>query len=411
MKCNDIQDLLSPYLDGVLTSVENELISEHLKSCDACRQELEDLKEIINIMQSLDDVPLPEDFQDQIHEKLLSIQDENMEPVVSKTNLRWWQRMTNSKWFSYGVAAVVLLTVISIFNPLNFLQPQSDMLQMKNSMSEAEFSAAEEFDMPREQKSLEANYGVMEDVAAPQVASKRASLSENSSVERKIIKTANLVVEVDDLQSAFNKITDLANKGGGYVLNSSTYCTDSSNVLNGNITIKVSKEYFQQTLVQIESLGDIKNKGLSGQDVTAEFYDTQARLKQFYKQEERFLELIDKAKNIDEVLRVERELNRVRSEIEVMEGRIKYLSQMTDMATIDISLMEKNQPSDRISTHGVDGVWQRAIAGFIATTNGLIQKLGEMVVFTGRVLPIILFGSIILIIMYMIWTNFFKNKD
>ncbi|SNQ62469.1 conserved hypothetical protein [Candidatus Methanoperedens nitroreducens] len=205
-------------------------------------------------------------------------------------------------------------------------------------------------------------------------------------VERKIISSAYLHMEVDSAESAVNKITNITQAHGGFISSSSQSSIGGRN--NGQVTLRVPQADFYPAIEEIEALGTVGSKQVSGQDVTGEFIDLDARLGNLKKQELRLQEILKTAVTVKDVLEVEHELERVRGEIERLTGRLNFLNQSVEMSTIMVSAVE---PTSFVSGgSGVVDTLRQAAGGFI-------ESLRSIVIFTGYILPILLFIALILI--------------
>lgn len=206
-------------------------------------------------------------------------------------------------------------------------------------------------------------------------------------IDRKIISTASLTLEVKSVEKASDDILKIVEASQGFISDSSTY--DSGGSKNARMTIKVPQKNFYSTIAQIEALGTEKSREISGQDVTEEWIDVGARLDNLKKQEARFQEILKNASTVKDVLEVERELERVRGEIESLTGRMNYLNQSVEMATITVNVMEPVPIAGE--GWGITDALREAAAGFIGSVNGLI-------VFIGYILPIVIFIAIIVLL-------------
>lgn len=198
--------------------------------------------------------------------------------------------------------------------------------------------------------------------------------------DRKIISTANLELEVNNVQSAFNGITNITVTSEGFISGSSMY--DQGNRKIGQVTVRVPQKNFYSVVEQIGNLGTLKSKQIEGQDVTEEFIDNSARLDNLNRQEERLREILKMAQTVKDVLEVERELERVRGEIERLTGRLNFLNQSIEMATISVTVKEPAPIAGE--SWGITDALRQAVSGFIESVNGLI-------IFTGYILPILVF--------------------
>lgn len=188
------------------------------------------------------------------------------------------------------------------------------------------------------------------------------------AVDRQVIKTARLSIEVEDFQGAAKGMEQIAGKAGGYVLSSNSYVTGTGH-RKGSITIRVPETGFLSVIEELQRIGEVKSKSTLGQDVTEEYIDLEARLKNYEKQEARLLEILNKAERVEDILKVEEQLGRVRGEIERLTGRLKYLNERIEMATITLELYE---PEPITQSIGLRNALRQAVAGFITTVNALI---------------------------------------
>src|SRR6266513_167645 len=159
---------------------------------------------------------------------------------------------------------------------------------------------------------------------------------------RKLIRNAIVELEIVSFDNAVQKITAFANEEHGYVAT-----TDSEKQANGKrrgqVVVKVLPESLDRFLQKIRSLGELKNQTLGTEDVTKAYFDTDARLKNAHVMEQRLIDMLKtKTGKVADLLQVEKELGRVREEIEKMQGELKYWDSQIQFATVTISLAEKD---------------------------------------------------------------------
>lgn len=172
--------------------------------------------------------------------------------------------------------------------------------------------------------------------------------------ERKVIHRASLVLAADDVVQTADGAVSVAERAGGYVASrndrhAGTQVTESA------ITLRVPASAFAAVLDQLKESGRVVEEQVSGQDVTAEFVDTKARLRAQRVLEERLLGLSAAQQGVKDLLEVERELSRVRSEIERLEGHERLLENQTSFATLDVVVRSPEQP--RVA--GITGIGSR----------------------------------------------------
>ena len=216
------------------------------------------------------------------------------------------------------------------------------------------------------------------EAAMPRYAEKTVSVGTSGSqyvdtdTERKIIQKASLSIEVEDFQSSSDTLTEIVERLGGFVSDSYSYVTDTGHK-RGEITLRVPSDRFLSLIGEIEQIGTVKSKHVSGEDVTEEYIDLTARLNNSERQEKRLLEILDMANNTKEVLEVEREIWRVRGEIERLTGRINYLDNRVELATISVSLYE---PEPITHSWGIRDTFRDAFEAFVSVIRGLIILVG-----------------------------------
>lgn len=129
--------------------------------------------------------------------------------------------------------------------------------------------------------------------------------------ERKIIRTANLEIETLDFEETVNAITGKTNSFGGYMEQSKTTGTrlyDSNNRRSVVMVLRIPTNRFMEFLNIMSDTGNVIHKEIGGEDVTYEYFDTEARLKSLKIQEDRLLSLLSKSDKLEDMIEVEREL-------------------------------------------------------------------------------------------------------
>jgi hypothetical protein len=189
------------------------------------------------------------------------------------------------------------------------------------------------------------------------------------SVERMVIYNAYVSLETSDIQGLLAKIRALAEGYGGYVAGSSrsTYGVQAT----AEITIRVPKDKFHVAVQEIETYGKVLDERTTSEDVTQQYIDLKARLENLQNQEKRLNEILGMAKTVDEVLNVERELERVRGEIESLQGQVNYIERSVAMSVITVDLKEPLPP---FTPPGMDWgeTFETALRGFFTVVRGLI---------------------------------------
>jgi hypothetical protein len=157
------------------------------------------------------------------------------------------------------------------------------------------------------------------------------------STERKVIRNANMILTVKDVLESRDEVSAIAVRLAGYTVSSSFSGRDEE--LRGTITIRVPDDKFDQALSELRKLGvRVRSEGINSLDVTEEYVDLTARLKNAEATENQYRVILERAVTVEEILKVQEKLSQVRSQIEQIKGRIQYLEQQTSMSLITVSL-------------------------------------------------------------------------
>ncbi len=159
---------------------------------------------------------------------------------------------------------------------------------------------------------------------------------------RKLIRNATVELEIVSFDDAVQKITAFANEDRGYVATTNSQ-KQANGKLRGQVIVKVLPENLDRLLQKLRGLGELKNQTLGTEDVTKAYFDTDARLKNAHVMEQRLIDMLNtKTGKVSDLLQVEKELGRVREEIEKMQGDLKHWDSQVQFATVTISLAEKD---------------------------------------------------------------------
>ena len=177
------------------------------------------------------------------------------------------------------------------------------------------------------------------------------STSREESYEQKIIKESYLRFETQDLNETYNQIVEFIKQNDGFVQNDNA--NTSNNRKSRNLEVRIPTTNFQNIIDSISSLVPFfDTKRISSRDVTEEFIDLEARLKAKQTLEKRYLELLSKARNVKEILEIERELSKIREEIESKQGRLKYLQDKVSLSTLNIEFYKVTAKTGVTTSYG-----------------------------------------------------------
>jgi hypothetical protein len=180
--------------------------------------------------------------------------------------------------------------------------------------------------------------------------------------DRKIIRTGQITLEVTVIAKAIDEVATIATELGGYVVSSNKYGTEDR--ASGRVAIRIPATRFNEAFIKLRAIAvKVPNESTNSQDITEEYTDLKARLRNLEATEAQFLALLQQAKTVEEILKVQKELSNVRGEIERVKGRIQYFDRTTEMSLIEVNLQETK-------TVGKDG-WS-VLDTFKSAVNGLI---------------------------------------
>ncbi|MFH1195552.1 MAG: DUF4349 domain-containing protein [bacterium] len=212
------------------------------------------------------------------------------------------------------------------------------------------------------------------------------SSGQTSSVQKRmIIKNANLYIEVEDYNTAFKKVNEIVTANNGFITNTNSN-KDDNDAQSGNINIEIPAEKLDLVMDAIkQKIGQVTSESVTTEDVTESYIDTKARLENKKKAEQQYQALFEKARTVDEILKVEAALAEVRSEIESAESKIKYYEAQSSMSSILLYLFEPN------SEGGPEGLNFITVIknSFRTGINGMILMVGVIIVVVITLIPLL----------------------
>jgi cell division protein FtsL len=163
-----------------------------------------------------------------------------------------------------------------------------------------------------------------------------ASLS-GTEQERKVIRTASLDIVVKNPRQTSEKIRVLAEQAGGFLVSSET--NGGENASSASLTIRIPVDKFEQVRAEISSLGlRVESEKLEAQDVTRQYVDLAARLRNLRAQESQYLGILKQARTVKDTVEVSDKLGEVRSEIEQQQAEFDALSKQVATVALTVSL-------------------------------------------------------------------------
>lgn len=186
-----------------------------------------------------------------------------------------------------------------------------------------------------------------------------------SPTNRRIVYDANVSMVVDSYQDFESELIKLIDQSDGFVARSESN-RRYANRLSGVWEVRIPVDQYTEFLTEMVTLGVIESKSESAQDVTAEYVDVEARIQNNQQLEKRVLQMLEeRSGKLADVLEIERELARVREEIERMQGQLRVLTDQTSLATITIDVREDARyipAADAGLTAKLATTWKQSLA-------------------------------------------------
>jgi len=165
----------------------------------------------------------------------------------------------------------------------------------------------------------------------------------NEAADRKIIRNADITMEVESTTDAQHQVTTIAESHGGFVVTSEAKQRENIDPSKRTVDIKlvarIPADRFGVALDQIKELaGNLPEANVNGQDVTEDFIDLEARIKTQKALELQFLDIMKQADTVQEAMEVQRQIAGVRTDIEKLEGRKRFLENRSSLSTITVNI-------------------------------------------------------------------------
>jgi hypothetical protein len=190
-------------------------------------------------------------------------------------------------------------------------------------------------------------------------------------VERAIIKTGEMTIEVAAVPAALGRVRAIALAVGGYVGGSQAGSSDAS----ATLTLRIPAAQFEDTLAALHELdGKVLAESTREQDVTAAIVDLKARITNLQASEVQYRDLLARAEKIQDILDVQSRLDQVRGEIEQLSGQLKNVSGQADLATLSVTLTPRATPVQTASSAWDPGATaSQAIAALLEIGQGVVS--------------------------------------
>ena len=244
------------------------------------------------------------------------------------------------------------------------------------------------------------------DVVQQQNLASPSGSATDTGTDKKVVKNGDLELRVDSVDSAASKITQIAKDNGGDGFSCKFCVIGQSNTKSGNITVKVPVANYEASFAEIKKSAIVViSESTTGQDVTLQYTDLQAQLNNAQAEEQSYQKLLGTAQKIDDILSITQQLTQVRSEIESLQGQIKYMDSQIDMASISVNLTED------VNVTIVDSwrPWQVVKESFNALVKNVQVWVDFLIGLVILAIPVLLLYGLVILIFYKIGRKIYRK--
>ena len=342
----DAEEVMA-YLDGELEPKRAAALAGHLEHCAECQSLAKELRLVSGRMLNFEIEPAPASLGTAV-----LIENAAHKPGMTKAAgsgwsgaSRWRELIATRKVWAFGVAFAMVLVVAGVasISELGRLRNPPTELAATDSREPAPASTYKSWlsDESKSQRQEQSSLSMTLALPAASPPSESGQLAAPESVGPMVVQTASLSIVAKNYDEANAAVQRLVTAHGGYIekLDAKAQSGDSRSL---SVALRVPAKELEGLLVDLRKLGHVEEESKSNEEVSAEYVDLQARLKVAQATERRLVELLGaRTGRLEDVLDVERELARVRAEVESMQGQSALMLHRVSYATVQVELSEE----------------------------------------------------------------------
>ncbi len=246
---------------------------------------------------------------------------------------------------------------------------------------------------------------------------KEAQATAGSSLNRKIIKTVNIVIETQEFDKLISSLQENTQKFGGFVESSSVSGLGINQKLdepnapgrNGYITVRIPTDKLSEFTALVGTLGNVTQKDENSQDITLTYADTEARKKALQVEYERLMALLEKAESLDSVVALESRLSEVRYQLDNYSSELRRYDSLVDFSTVTVNINEVKRFTPQQSEK--QGIGERITIGLQETWLDIRDGAGDFLVWFVVDLPyILIFAAFVVLVIFLIRRGIKKSR-
>ncbi len=390
------------YLDGELPTEDATRASEHLRDCRECQELAADLQGVSRHMAAWQ-IERVEPAMTPAIVSALEQHESTFEGSSKRGSSSWRDRfgfaVAMPRWaWAAAVPALLFLAIAGFLTTERYsavrqganaiaLQSQEASPAVSESSGRAmrQTESAERAQLRAMQSQMASNLVVdTSRTAAPTPPAMRAMTADNSggmtsasTLSRTMIaRTAQLTIVVKDFDASQKKLEDILKRHGGYLGEMTTTAPEGAD-RKLSATLRVPSSQLDSAIAEVKELGHVESESQSGEEVTSQYVDLQARLTNARNTEQRLTELLRRQTGkLDEVVTVEEKISEVREQIERMEAEQKNLSERVDFGTLNVSLSEQRKTQLQVIPPSVGTqIHNAAVEGYRSVVDGIVSFL------------------------------------
>jgi len=217
----------------------------------------------------------------------------------------------------------------------------------------------------------------------------------DSDIPRKITQNLSLTLEVATIDKSVTQINSEVQQLGGYIVESQQ--NGSDNQSSAHLTLKIPADKLDGLRNSLSTWGKILDQHMLANDITNQFYDSQIRLKTLETEEKRYLEILNQAKTVDDVLKVENALGNIRQQIEQLKGQLKLWNNMVDYSTVNLQIVTLQNPNFKVKNPwqpiSWSNTWKSTQDAVLKTLSSSWNVLNYLVIGLGYAFPYLIIGA------------------
>jgi len=219
------------------------------------------------------------------------------------------------------------------------------------------------------------------------------------AVGDRVIKEGTVSVEVEagTFDEAYAEVVEEARRLGGTVVSSTTTTSDDGGT-SGSVTVRVPVDRYEDLLVGVGGIGQVRSREITAQDVSTEFVDLQSRQRNLEAQERFYLGLLEQAAGVQDAIAVQQQLDGITEQLEQIKGRIAYLDERTSYSTLTAQLFE---PGGAVAL-AEDGAGPDLGRFATLARDAFVNVLGSALVVAGFLGPFALLGLLVLLVLRLL---------